>query len=347
MRTISLSSRTLLLSIAVSALLSEVGCGGASQRDYYEFDLQRPQPISQMIFRSSDIIVGTVKATATRRDAIPAEKQPALLLDETWVRVEVENVIRGSVTSPQLEFVFFAYSSRNNRGAYTGPMLYRVTPGERRMFFLTRDRGSFRSVGDVRGDYTWMIWSGRHVNRYPHAAAGPFPDQVDPMKEGAAIAEILLEPGSEFDAEAMALHLERSTTFLDGIAPPATIVVHLRKLLQSAVPLELRLAACQELNNTYQVESTCLAALAQDAHLEGAIRSRIAERSGKQSRATQALKQSLKTFPLKLAPPVVTKPGWEWFGLLATDPDPEIRQLACSAVAREFGAMPPSCQEGH
>lgn len=339
----SFSNRILLLSIAVTSLLIESGCGRAPQRDYYDFDFQRPQPIWQMIYRSSDIVVGTVRAVEIRREAVPAEKQPELLLDETWVKVEVENIIRGSVTSPRLEFIFFAYSARN-KGGYSGPKLYQVIPGERRMFFLTRDRGSFRSVGDVRGDYTWMVWSGRHTKRYPNDAAGAFPEQVDTEKEGAAIAEILLEPGLESDPDAMAGELPRSTSFLNEITSPATIVGHLRKLIHSTVPLKLRLAACQELNDSFQVETTCLTELAQLAGLDGAIRAQIAEKSARQIRWRKALKQSLQTAPMDLVPYMSAKPVREWFNLLTADPDPEIRRLACGALVREFAVTPPPCQ---
>ena len=130
-------------SVAVVAMGVLFGCG---QRpvDYFDFDFQKPLGWDQLLFRSSLVVVGTVKGIEVVRSGIPARKDPELLLDETQVDLDVENVLLGDWPDPKLKFVFFGFSTKN-RGGYTGPALYRVLPGERAIFFLTVDQGLLRS----------------------------------------------------------------------------------------------------------------------------------------------------------------------------------------------------------
>ena len=143
------------------AILGALGCGPARQVDYYDFDLQKPLNAKQLLFKSSAVIVGTVKSVNIARSGVPARRDHEFLLDETQVEVDVENVLRGDQPGQHIRFEFFGYSAKN-RGGYIGPGTYRVAAGERWIFFLAIDDGQFRSVADLRGGYSFRVRTGLH-----------------------------------------------------------------------------------------------------------------------------------------------------------------------------------------
>ncbi len=119
-------------------LLLMVSCRKPTQRDYYDFDFQKPPGVRQLIWRSSDIVVGTVGRVNVIREGVPASKQPGLLMDQIRADVNIENVLLGDMKQPRVAIEFFGYSL-NNPGGYSGPPPLMVASGERRIFFLTQD----------------------------------------------------------------------------------------------------------------------------------------------------------------------------------------------------------------
>src|SRR4051794_15671672 len=110
--------RTALSAFAVVGMLL-TACGHRPQCGCYDFDFQKPLDYRQLVFRSSMIISGTVRSVSVIRSGVPARKAPELLLDETQVDVDVENVLRGDWSMAALRFVFFGFSPKN-RGGYSG-----------------------------------------------------------------------------------------------------------------------------------------------------------------------------------------------------------------------------------
>src|SRR5690349_1971935 len=115
-----MSCRLLRIRLAGMAVVAAIACNRPLQVDYYDFDFQKPMSYEQLVVRSSVIVAGTVQSVRIIREAVPARRQPELRLDETRVAVKVENILRGDVRGPRLEFVFFGYSLRNP-GGYDGP----------------------------------------------------------------------------------------------------------------------------------------------------------------------------------------------------------------------------------
>src|SRR5687768_7588542 len=99
---------TFRIAIVPITLLLTASCGRPMQCDYFDFDFQKPLGYDQLIFRSSDIVVGTVVSVKITREGVPARKLPALLLDETRVEIHVENILLGDAKQPRLAFKFLA-----------------------------------------------------------------------------------------------------------------------------------------------------------------------------------------------------------------------------------------------
>ena len=102
------------------------------------------------------------------------------------IKIDVEDVIKGDVRSSPLQFYYFAYSPGASELDLGAPR-YLPSIGQRRIFFLKRFEGVYRSVGDVI-DYTLRVSSGRHP-RGSCVANSP----------GCCIAEILLVPQHDVD----------------------------------------------------------------------------------------------------------------------------------------------------
>lgn len=66
--------------------------------------------MTNFVFRSSAIVVGIVKSVRMGREGVPARKVPALLLDEVFVEVDIENAVLGDVKQQQLRLSYSAGS---------------------------------------------------------------------------------------------------------------------------------------------------------------------------------------------------------------------------------------------
>jgi hypothetical protein len=320
-----------------------VGCGPHRHSDYYDFDFQKPLDYRQLVFKSSEVIVGTVRAVKISHSGVPARKAPELLLDETTVDVDVENVLRGEWSAPQLQFVFFGYSPKN-RGGYNGPAPYHVEVGERRIFFLTKDSGQFRSVADVRGDYSIRVWSGAHRHfRRSEAPGEAWRYVFDPTPLGNDLSAILLELGEGFASDAMAATLGRAAYVSDELASRKATVSHLLKLAGDGRSQSLQIASCVMLAEQYAGQSSCLLNLEKDASLRLADRQRIDEALRKRKQWDVRLKEALRARPMGAFDLITVAAVRDELELLIADPDPELHQLACEALLHSFGIQYPRC----
>ena len=326
--------------LAGLVLLVAGGCGRPVQIDYYNFDFPKPLTHRELISHSTAIVVGTVTSVKVTRKAVPARKQPKLLLDQTRVEIAVENALLGEVPQ-QLTFEFFAYSPQN--GGYSGPPLFRVRSGERRIFFLTRDSGEFRSTGDVR-DYTLKVWSGRHKK------LSPVKDMADAMLDpasteaiGNAISEVLLGLGDTYNPQAMTAELKILEETSDELAGPARTAARLALLVANESDLRLAATACLELSERYAGQSGCLSRFEKNELVPEDLRRKATEMHTTRQVWDERLKRRLRAFPLIAFDGDSIFQLRQELRLLLDSPDPELKQLACETLLRSFAETQPRC----
>ena len=311
------------------------GCSPTRQIDYYDFDLQKPLNPKQLLFKSSAVIVGTVKSVNIVRSGVPARKDRGFLLDETQVEVDVENVLRGDQTQQRIQFEFFGYSGKN-RGGYIGPGLYRVAAGERAIFFLTVDDGQFRSAGDVRGGYSFGVGTGLHRGfRRSEPPGGTISGALDGRAVGDDISAILLELGEHPDSQALASTLGRAAYYSDELALRKATVRRLLKLVDNQ-DRSLSMRACLLLAEQYAGQSGCLTRFAQNPALSPSERKDIVEMQSRRKLADQRLKDVLRKQPMAAFGFDSIVAVRDELELLTSDADPELRQLSCEVLRRNL-----------
>ncbi|MBL0159306.1 MAG: hypothetical protein IPP47_19670 [Bryobacterales bacterium] len=330
------------------------GCGNQRPHDFYDFDFGKPVDYPQLIFRSSTILVGTVRSVVCIQNGVPARRQPELLLDQMRVSLDVENVLRGNVRQSRLEFDFFTYSL-SNKGGYTGPGRYRVEAGERRIFFLTWDDGVYRSAADVRGDYSLRVWSGLHRN---FVRSEP-PDEEnffhsDSAGVGNDIATILLQLGEDYSREAMIGWLEMQQYVASVVSGRVRTAGLLRQLAANSAELELSAAACLILAGQFPGQDACLAKYAEDQLLPAELRRKVREMvAGRDERKLNVIRWA-KRHPVfggfiagsKMTPFPDSVAGLQAeLTLMLDDSDREMRLLACEGL-RQLAEPEPRCQAG-
>ncbi len=144
-----------------------------------------------------------------------AARLPGLELQLTELNVIVENVLRGSVTGSVATFYMYLWSGGEE---HVSGFKYHPEVGERRVYFLKRDKGVLRSVGDVMECYTIRISSGSHEDS--RMAPG--------ILVSEAISVMLLSEGTEMTCE-FAAELDKSY----DIAMQLTSKRHARELLRA------------------------------------------------------------------------------------------------------------------
>lgn len=330
------------IAIGTTTLLLMASCRQALQCDYFDFDFQKPLDYDQLIFRSSAIVVGTVVSVNVTRGGVPARKAPHLLLDETRVEIRVENVLLGDLNQPRLFFKFFGISLQNKAG-YDGPPPYRVTPGDRRVFFLTEDRGEYRSAGDVR-DYTLPVWSGLHRN-IPTVkdVRGAYWTLHRSDGVGDRISAVLLELGENYSLEGMVHDLSSMAHISETLSTRKATVGRLQKLLGLGREPPIRVAACLLLSERYPGQYGCLSILANDESLPADARNQVAAMQAKLRDSNARLKLELRKRPLYAFHIDSIVGVRDELELLLDDPDPELRQLACAVLRQNFRSRHVRC----
>ncbi len=107
------------------------------------------------------VLVGKVLSIRPVGRPTRAARSPGVELQLTELNVIVENVLRGPVTGSVATFYMYLLSQV---GGEEFPRGFKYYPqlGERRAYFLKRDNGVLRSIGDVMESYTIPIFSGSH-----------------------------------------------------------------------------------------------------------------------------------------------------------------------------------------
>jgi hypothetical protein len=201
--------KNLLTALALSLAL---GCAGSSKlRDRFrKTDCRLPfEERLRLEARAPIIVCGRV----LRADAVgqphtsPGDRRIKTQL--TRIEIELEEVIRGNVPDDPLVFYYFTYSADNDRDL--GVPRYIPEPGQRRIYFLMRDAGVYRSVGDVT-DFTLKMPSGIHRRDFCRG-----------KEPGACMAEMLLTPGEGFEVEAFVARLTVDAYAASILGSPAQV----------------------------------------------------------------------------------------------------------------------------
>ena len=211
-------------------MLAFAGCS----RDPIELELHdQNMSLTERISNASVIVVGRCKSV----DAFnPQRNDPEIGL--TKVTISVENVLKGN--PPAGETVFYLYRVV---GGFNGPKPNWVKVGDRGIFYLTEERGVLRSVHDIWESHT-KVFGGQHD---AISASGDIE---------AAIAEVVIVPGKDFDRDEYLHSLADSVEFL-GVGPQR--IVPLLETLVSDNDSEMRKYACVALSGFFPWNDDCLA----------------------------------------------------------------------------------------
>ena len=281
------------------------------------------------------VVIGMVTNTRLVDGPRPARRQPQLLVQLTEVGIHIENILRGKIEPADTHFYFFGVSDQNS--GYSGPPRYRVAVGERRIFFLTRDGGQLRSMGDVL-DYTLLVTTGPH----------PELRLADKQPLGDLISEVLLSPNPGYDSVALQHALRQYCSVSDHFNSRCKTVFLLRKLMDFGDP-DLRVAACLYLAENYAGQYSCLLELRSNPGLSPEIRARVDQDWTARRRGNAALKSALKHFPLQAFASIPFPDSMyairDELRLLLDDPDPEIRAISCRVLKQHYPEPESRCLE--
>jgi hypothetical protein len=233
---------------------------GAPNFYLWGHDLRETAPI---------VVVASVERNEVIAKHVEAARFAGVFLDFHVVTCVRENLLKGDLTDSRFTFFYFADGRyANSRPNPIFKRLFTAKPGSRYVFFLTRDRGALRSVGDV-GDYPIFVSTGRHTETLAKGA-----------DTGKLLSEILLTPGSGADLDMMAEGLSDYARITDTWSSALKTVELLRNLLSLREPVRSR--ACGWLVTTYVGQDDCLEAIAEDpsesAEIRQAAREQISER---------------------------------------------------------------------
>lgn len=236
------------------------------------------------------VVVGVVEENRVVAEHIEAAQYPGLFLDLHAVRVKRENSLRGGLRDPALTFYYFAQGIYpDSRANPRHKQLFEAVPGSRYLFFLIRDRGVLRSIGDV-GNYSIRVATGTHPAIQGRDPSEEGPD-IENIRLGRQMTEVLLTPGPGTDFEAMAGRLSTQACFAQGWISRLLVARILRKLTSQPEPVGS--AACAALTHDYYGQEDCLKALAEDVTRPAEIRETASKLLKKQLADRPRLLESL------------------------------------------------------
>jgi hypothetical protein len=172
------------------------------------------------------IVAGTVVSVRNIGAPTRSPGDPRILTQLTTIRVDVEHVIKGSITVNPVDFYFFVYSDENRRDL--GVPRYIPAPGHRRIYFLKPWADGYRSVGDVTM-YNLALWTGTHSK-----------EVCDNKGAGCCIAELLLSPQQDITPETFIREMGPSAYAAGVLCSPQASQQLLERLSKSA---DTRIAA--------------------------------------------------------------------------------------------------------
>lgn len=318
---------------ALAALVILVACSGVGhQCDYWDPRDATGRRDFELMLQADIVIVGTVESVAALELGRKACRQQDLLLDLFRMRVAVENVLVGHVPNASMDVLFFGFSMKNQNG-YSGPVLFRPVPGERRVLFLSQSR-TLRVVGDVY-DYTIRVASGKHNI--------PRDDGRTPWER---LGEVLLTLGTEYNPAALCAAIPRYARIMDRLSSRPYTAALLNALTKSE-NLQIAKEACIELSKSYYGQYGCLYDLMKDYRLTANERRAAEAALASERMASTALRIELARDPLgalRRAPfsdSLSTLKGE--FGLLSADPDEKTARIACDILDTVFRMKPETC----
>jgi len=283
------------------------------------------------------IVVGSVEENRIVGKHIRAARYKDVYLDLHEVRCHRENSLKGGLTEQEFTFLYFAagmYPDSAPNPRYK--RFFKADPGSRYLFFLTREGGVLRSVGDV-GEYSVLIASGRHKER-----------QIGSEEIGRRIAEILLTPADGSDLNLMATTLFNSSEVAENWGSRPIAAKLLRELLMFGEPV--RSQACGLLIARFFGQYDCLQAIADDPNeSDGNRREALQElraKTAERERFLEDLKDPARLTFQDFAGDSRHRLREELETLLL-NPDAIQHQRACQALKRYFpGVAEPECSSG-
>jgi hypothetical protein len=227
------------------------------------------------------IVIASVEEDRTVAKYVEAARYRGVFLDLHLVRCKRENSVKGGLTGSELEFYYFAdgrYPDSKPNPRYK--QLFEAVPGARYLFFLTRDRDVWRSIGDV-GDYSIRLATGTH------------PQSMGENRDlGRRLTEILLIPQPDADLNLMAGRLHEYRIVAESWSFRLFVAQLLRRL--TSLPEPIRSEACGELTQYYHGQEDCLKALAEDTTETPEIRKLAADQWKRQLAERPQLLESLR-----------------------------------------------------
>ena len=233
------------------------------------------------------VVLASVQHNQTVAKRVRTLHYPNVYLDLHSVRCRIENALKGGLTEPEFRFFYFGDGNYPDSKPYpASKSRFQAKPGSRYLFFLTRENGLLRSIGDV-GDYSTLVLSGSHSDI-------PTKD----VELGLLITELLLTPGPGADLPGMAARLSEYSWTADLWGSRPVTVRLLRSLLSGTEPL--RSAACGVLQSRYRGQYDCLQTLAGDANISSELRQRLLAEEKVQNVQRQLVLEDLRD-PARLA----------------------------------------------
>jgi len=152
--------------------------------------------------KGAEVVVAGIIDGEPRRVARARKSPIGGFLDYVHVPVRVEVSVRGGA-SGSVGFGAYCYSMENDR--QLGVLNFQPKTGERRIFFLRRENGELRSVGDVL-DYSLLVYSGSHRAGF-----------CSGMGEGRCLTELLLRPQQDASRAGFVRNLMSHSTYAMGL----------------------------------------------------------------------------------------------------------------------------------
>ena len=217
------------------------------------------------ITRATLIALGTVENERIVRklNAGTSELPYPLALFE--VKVRLEGIIQGHYPQERLTFYYYQVL-----GGWTGHEPNFITPGERDVFYLVKDRDVWRATTDAFSSHTRIV-----TGRYTVTPAS--------SKEEArnTIAQLLLVPGEGFVLPEFLGSLRRNSGVSESLVGKAETSRLLRTLLLNPKPL-VRVRACIALAEFPLSEKACLPEIMHEAEASSDDRRRAKELLGQE-----------------------------------------------------------------
>jgi hypothetical protein len=179
-----------------------------TMRDRLRFEMQAPVIVSGRVVDVKEIGLPQLSSGDRR-----------ILVQLTRIRIAVEQKIKREAAGSEMEFDVFTYSNRNKGDL--GVPRYIPMVGQRRIYFLKKVRGRYRSVGDVT-NYNLPVRSGFHDKAI-----------CSGMSAGCCIAQVLLTPGQDVDVESFSTLLYEAEYAASVCCSRSGAVALVRQLLEN------------------------------------------------------------------------------------------------------------------